>query len=60
MSEKWEYKVIKNPKTMLGRNMDEALETELNKLGQEGWELVSSEALGQGVVNLFLILKRAI
>jgi|LakMenEpi03Aug12_release.lakeMendotaPanAssembly.Ray.scaffolds.fasta_scaffold5737920_1 hypothetical protein len=58
MSDKWEYKVIKNPKPLI--KVDEALEKELNNLAQEGWELVSFQALGAGVVNLLLILRRKV
>jgi hypothetical protein len=59
---KWEYKV-----TVLGDD-DKAAEKELNKLGDEGWELVgtasnvSADARGQGtaptMTQIRLIFKR--
>lgn len=41
--EKWEYKTIKvEPKGMMGGILDiEGFDYELNKLGEQGWELVS-------------------
>ncbi len=59
MADKYEYKVIKNPKTIMGAILLEPLEKELNNLGQDGWELVSTPT-GKDLGNLFLILKRAL
>ncbi len=60
---KYEYKVIKtkqdgfwNPKLSA-----ESVELELNKLGQEGWELVSAmdTAIGHGTTNeIVMFFKR--
>lgn len=50
--EKWEYKSIKvEPKGMMGGILEiENFDYELNKLGEQGWELVScfSTNAGQG------------
>jgi len=54
MADKWEYKFIFNPKAIL--KMDTAIEKELNNLGQDGWELVSFDAVQ--VNTIYFILKR--
>lgn len=63
----WEYHVLKfEPTGMVfrgGKIPDEWLSEELNKLGAEGWELVSTftSAIAQGATNeVAVILKRPI
>ena len=46
MTEKWEYKVINITKQALTPSkLISNMETELNELGQDGWELVSADGL---------------
>ncbi|HEX5869575.1 MAG TPA: DUF4177 domain-containing protein [Longimicrobium sp.] len=60
---KWEYQTFKiEPGGWLGGKVDTAdLRDQLNRLGQDGWELVSAfdTAAGQGVSReVVIILKR--
>ena len=41
MSDRWTYKVVGVSPSMLGPTMSEKLSDELNRLGKQGWELVS-------------------
>ncbi len=41
MSDRWTYKVVDVSPSMLGPTMSEKLSDELNRLGKQGWELVS-------------------
>jgi len=60
---KWEYKIIKtSAKGMLGGKVDQgSLETNMNEMGREGWELVSafdtSQELGK-TRDVLLLFKR--
>ncbi|RHW43329.1 DUF4177 domain-containing protein [Neobacillus notoginsengisoli] len=63
--DKWEYKTIKfKPGGFLGGKIDEEeLETDFNKYGQEGWELVScfDTSFGQGTSReVIAVMKRKI
>ena len=61
---RWEYKVLKVSATgfwVSGKVDQDELERELNRLGVEGWELVSAfdTSGGQGYTrDVFLTLKR--
>jgi hypothetical protein len=61
---RWEYRTLlwDAGKGLLGGNLDrEGLDSQLNALGEEGWELVSaSETTKEGgsTRNMVLILKR--
>ena len=53
--QKWEYKIT-DSKDMGGTNQ---IEPSLNKLGQEGWELVSVNVVSSGITFRYLfVLKR--
>lgn len=61
----WEYRVFKFSTSGVvfrgGKIPEECLATELNKLGRQGWELVSTftSAIGSGATNeVAAILKR--
>jgi len=41
MSTRWQYKVVELPYQMFGGKLAERAQTELDKLGAQGWELVS-------------------
>lgn len=41
MSIRWQYKVVELPYRMFGGKLAERAQAELDKLGQQGWELVS-------------------
>ena len=41
MSTRWTYEVVELSPTMLGPSMTERLREELDRLGRQGWELVS-------------------
>ncbi|HUH90202.1 MAG TPA: DUF4177 domain-containing protein [Lysobacter sp.] len=41
MSDRWSYKVVDMTPNILGPSMSEKLSEELNRLGKQGWELVS-------------------
>ena len=42
MSRRWSYKVVELKYKMFGEQMTERAQQELDKLGQQGWELVST------------------
>jgi hypothetical protein len=41
MSKRWQYKVVELPYQMFGGKLAERAQAELDKLGAQGWELVS-------------------
>lgn len=41
MSTRWTYEVVELSPNMLGPSMTERLREELDRLGEQGWELVS-------------------
>jgi hypothetical protein len=52
-TQRWTYKIIRIKLGFLGFK-PEAAEDEINRLGKEGWELVSTfQGYGQGVPTLF-------
>ena len=42
MSTRWNYHVAEIKMQLFGRSVTERVQEELNRLGQQGWELVSS------------------
>ena len=42
MSTRWQYKVVELPYRMFGGKLTERAQAELDKLGTQGWELVSA------------------
>jgi len=42
MSSRWIYEVVELSPNMLGPSMAERLREELDRLGRDGWELVSA------------------
>lgn len=61
---RWQYRVFrfKPPAVIKGADVDiAALESELNKLGAEGWEAVTSfeRAVASGITNeIAIVMKR--
>lgn len=41
MSSRWQYKVVELPYKVFGGKVTERAQAELDKLGQQGWMLVS-------------------
>lgn len=41
MSARWQYKVMEIPFKMFGAGFTERMQAELDRLGPQGWELVS-------------------
>lgn len=58
MSTRWQYKVVEIPMKLFGGGMTERAQAELDKLGAQGWELVST-AQSNAADVLRLFLKRA-
>jgi len=57
----WEYKLFEPPKPPLFGLFDRrTLETEMNQLGAEGWELVAIVAQSESGTALHLLFKRPI
>lgn len=57
MSQRWIYKVVDLPYKLFGGNATDRAQAELDKLGAQGWELVSvTQTQAEG---LRLFLKRA-
>lgn len=60
MSQRWTYQVIEiKPSFTTGRINAELIQTELNKQGALGWELVQVLHTGHGLHPAKLIFKRA-
>lgn len=57
MSRRWSYKVVELKYTMFGETMTDRAQQELDKLGQQGWELVSA-LQSSAADSLRLILKK--
>ena len=63
MESKWEYKVLKFPTYGLsgGKIKEDELNLQLNKYGNEGWELVSALGSNEGMGStrdIILLFKR--
>lgn len=57
MSGRWQYKVVEVPVKLFGGGITERMQAELDKLGSQGWDLVSTvQAATMDVVRL--VLKR--
>lgn len=55
MSTRWQYKVVEIKVNLFGANVTERAQTELDKLGAQGWELVSSvQTNAADTLRLFL------
>ena len=55
MSMRWNYHVAEIKMQLFGRSMTERVQDELTRLGQQGWELVSSvQSEAADSVRLFL------
>lgn len=60
VNERWNYQVVEIKPSFLGKVTTEAIQSELSRLGAQGWELVASTSGGgSGWLPLRLILKRA-
>ncbi len=42
MSKRWQYKVVEVPYQIFGSKLSERAQAELDRLGAQGWELVSA------------------
>jgi len=59
MSKRWTYQVVEiKPVLLTGRVNAEAIQTELNRQGASGWELVQVLHNGHGLHPAKLILKK--
>ena len=58
MSQRWSYKVVELPLKLFGGKLGERAQQELDKLGPQGWELVSVVQSGPAD-TLRLFLKKA-
>lgn len=55
MSTRWQYKVVEIKVNLFGANVTERAQAELDKLGAQGWELVSSvQTNAADTLRLFL------
>jgi uncharacterized protein DUF4177 len=55
MSTRWHYHVAEIKLQLFGRSMTERVQEELTRLGQQGWELVSSvQSEATDSIRLFL------
>ena len=55
MSTRWNYQVVEIKMHMFGASMTERAQEELNRVGQLGWELVSSvQSSSADSIRLFL------
>lgn len=55
MSQRWNYQVLEIKAQLFGASMTERAQEELNRLGQQGWELVSSvQSNAADSIRLFL------
>lgn len=57
MSKRWSYQTVEVQPNMWGVNKPDAIQEQLTRLGQQGWELVSV-IQGLGLNKPILILKR--
>jgi len=53
MSTRWNYQVIEVKAQVFGKSQTERAQEELGRLGQQGWELVSS-VQSEAAIRLFL------
>lgn len=58
MSTRWNYQVVEIKFQMFGKPMTDRAQEELNRLGAQGWELVSS-VQSSSADSIRLFLKRA-
>jgi hypothetical protein len=55
MSTRWSYLVVEIKARLFGTTMTVRAQEELNRLGQQGWELVSSvQSEGTDCIRMFL------
>lgn len=55
MSRRWSYKVIELDYKLFGESITARAQLELDKLGQQGWELVSAlQSSAMDTLRLFL------
>lgn len=55
MSTRWNYQVIEIKVQLFGKSLTERAQEELGRLGQQGWELVSSvQSNAADSIRLFL------
>lgn len=55
MSTRWSYKVVELPLKLFGGKLGDRVQQELDKLGPQGWELVSVvQAAPADTLRLFL------
>ena len=55
MSQRWMYKVVELPLKLFGGKLGDRVQHELDKLGPQGWELVSVVQAGSAdTLRLFL------
>ncbi|WP_133501950.1 DUF4177 domain-containing protein [Cognatilysobacter terrigena] len=59
MSGRWSYKVVELEIKLFGGSLTQRVQDELDRLGLEGWELVSAVQAAP-VDSLRLILKKAV
>ena len=59
MSQRWSYKVVELPFKLFAGKMRDRVQQELDKLGVQGWELVSV-VQASPVDTLRLYLKKAV
>ena len=58
MSQRWSYKVVELPLKLFGGSLGDRVQHELDKLGPQGWELVSVVQAGPAD-KLRMYLKKA-
>lgn len=55
MSQRWNYQVVEIKVQLFGKPMTERVQEELNRAGQQGWELVASvQSNAADSIRLFL------
>lgn len=57
MSKRWSYQVIEIKVQLFGKSLTERAHEELNRLGQQSWELVSA-AQSEAADSIRLFLKK--
>ena len=60
MSKRWAYQVIEIKPSFLGRVDTDAIQSELNRHGAAGWELVQVVHTGNGLHPAKLIFKKEV